>query len=322
MTNKETLPHILRGSQPVPDISVVIVNWNLLEFLHGCLESVRRFGSGVAVEVIVVDNNSDDGSVEMVERDFPEVVVIRNSENVGFSRASNQGMKAASGRYLFLLNNDCLVQDSALHRMVAYMDSHPEAGVCGPRVVNSDGTLQVYSKGYYPSILRIMGKMFIPERIKYSWVTSSGLYEYDDKKKIREYDWLSGCALMVRRRALEDVGLLDADVFMYCEDVDWCYRMRKSGWKVMYLPQAQVLHYGGQSMLRQRGAIVGSHAAGLVAYYSRYHGHAAALLFRIVLAAGYAVQAPGWVIGGLFGRRSGLDKLKRKYTRRWSDSGK
>lgn len=322
MTNNETLPHNSGDSHLAPDISVVIVNWNLSELLHGCLDSLRSFGDGVVVECIVVDNGSSDGSVAMLERDFPEVTLIRNTGNSGFSRASNQGMKAASGRYMFLLNNDCLLEEGALQRMVSYMDSHPEAGACGPRVVNSDGTLQVHSKGYYPTILRIMVKMFMPERIKNTWGLSSGIYEYNDKKEIQEYDWLSGCALMVRRQVVDEVGYLDADVFMYCEDIDWCYRIGKSGWKVMYLPMAQVLHFGGQSMLMQQGAIVGSHAAGLVAYYSRYHKHSAALLFRMILTAGYAVQAAGWIIGGLFGRRTGMDKLRRISSRRRADSGK
>lgn len=322
MTNRETLPHIYRGSQSIPDISVVIVNWNLRDLLRRCLESVKLQGDGVAVETIVVDNGSSDGSAEMVGRVFPEVILIRNSENAGFSRASNQGMQAASGRYLFLLNNDSLLLDGALKRLVAYMDLYPETGVSGPRVINSDGTLQVYSKGYYPSVPRIMGQLFLPEKIKHAWGSSLCLYEFEDKMEIQEFDWLSGCALMARRQAVEEVGLLDAEVFMYCEDVDWCYRMSKSGWRVMYLPQAQVLHYGGQSMRKQSGGAVGAHASGLAAYYSRYHGRAAALVFRMVLGAGYTVRAVGWLVGGLLGRRAGLDKLKRMAGRRDAGSGR
>jgi hypothetical protein len=299
-----------------PDVSFIIVNWNLRDFLRRCLESIRSQSGNLIVETIVVDNASDDGSTAMLEREFPEVLQIINEENTGFARASNQGMKEAGGRYIFLLNNDAELLEGALSSMTGFMDAHPDAGVCGPRVINSDGTLQVHSKGFYPSIPRIAGQLFLPGYVRHSGSRSLGLYEINDELRIREYDWLSGCALMVRRQALDEVGLLDADVFMYCEDVDWCYRMRKSGWKVMYLPQAQVLHFGGQSMLKQHGAAVGSHAAGLVAYYSRYHGRAAALLFKIVLTAGYGVQAAGWVIGAIFGRGSGLDKLKRKYTRR------
>ncbi|MBK5225625.1 MAG: glycosyltransferase family 2 protein [Thermoleophilia bacterium] len=306
----------------VPDVSVIIVNWNLRDFLRRCLESIHSQGGNLTVETIVVDNASSDGSTGMMEQEFPDVLRIINEENAGFARACNQGLREAGSRYLFLLNNDAELLEGVLASLVGFMDAHPDIGVCGPRVVNGDGTLQVHSKGFYPSIPRIAGQLFLPGYSRHPGGRSLGLYEFNDDMKIREFDWLSGCALLARREAVEDVGLLDAEVFMYCEDMDWCYRMKQAGWKVMYLPLAQVLHYGGQSMLRQRGAIVGSHAAGLVAYYSRYHGRAAALLFRMVLAAGYAVQAVGWVIGGLFGRRSGLDKLKRISSRRWTDSGK
>lgn len=251
----------------------------------------------------------------MVEQEFPEVSTIINMENSGFARACNQGIKKARGRYIFLLNNDAELLEGALSSLAGFMDEHPDIGVCGPRVINSDSTLQVHSKGYYPSIPRIAGQLFLPGHFRHPGGRSLGLYEFSDDMDKWEFDWVSGCALVARREAIDEVGLLDADVFMYCEDVDWCYRMRKSGWKVMYLPLAQVLHYGGQSMLRQRGAVVGSHASGLLAFYSRYHGRAASMCFRIILTAGYAVNAAGWIIGWLFGRRSGIDKLKRKFNR-------
>lgn len=306
----------------VPDVSIIIVNWNLRDYLRRCLESICSRSDSLIVETIVVDNASSDGSIGMMEEDFPEVSVIINQENTGFARACNQGMKKARGRYFFLLNNDAEIMEDGLSFLVDYMDAHPDTGVCGPRVVSGDGTLQIHSKGFYPSIPRIAGQFFLPGYFRHPCGRSLGLYEFNDDMKICEFDWLSGCAMLVRREAVECVGLLDAGVFMYCEDIDWCYRMKKSEWKVKYLPQAKVLHYGGRSMLRQRGAIVGSHAAGLVAFYSRYHKHSAALLFRMVLTAGYAVQAAGWIIGGLFGRRSGMDKLKRISSRRRTDSGK
>ena len=306
--NRQTHPG---GASPVPDVSVVIVNWNLRDLLRRCLESVRRNSGGLAVEIVVVDNDSSDGSARMVADEFPEAVVIVNRENAGFGRASNQGMKASHGRYLLLLNNDAVLFEGALTRMVGYMDSHPEAGVCGPRVVNPDGSLQVYSKGYYPSIPRIVAQLFLPRRLRHPFGRSLGLYEFQDTMDAREFDWLSGCALLARRQAIEEVGYLDAAVFMYCEDMDWCYRMNRAGWKVACLPRAQAEHLGGQSMKMQRGAAVGSHAAGLMAFYSKYHGRKASAVFRIALWVGYGVQAVGWLVAGLFGRGEGWGKLRR-----------
>lgn len=297
-----------------PDVSIIIVNWNLREFLKKCLESIRSRSDSLTVETIVVDNASDDGSIEMVEQDFPEVSTIINRENAGFARASNQGMKVARGRYIFLLNNDAVLPEEVLASLVEFMDAHPDTGICGPRVINSDGTLQINSKGFYPSIPRIAAQLILPGHIMHPGGRSLGLYEYKDDKKTREFDWLSGCALMARREAVGIVGLLDAEVFMYCEDIDWCYRMKKGGWKVVNLPQVNVLHYGGQSMKLQMGATVGSHAAGLIAFYKRYHSKFATAFFRTVVLAGYAIQAIGWILAAIFGRREGLDKLRRLFS--------
>lgn len=294
-----------------PDVSVIVVNWNLRELLRSCLESVRRHAGGLAVEIIVVDNASRDGSSGMVAREFPETTVIGNLENAGFARASNQGMAAARGRYFFLLNNDATLFEGALPLMVAYMDSHLGAGACGPRVVNGDGTLQAFSKGYYPSIPRILGHFFLPGRLQHPGGKALGLYEFEDRMEMRQFDWLSGCALMVRRQAAEETGFLDAAVFMYCEDIDWCYRMKRSGWSAIYLPEARVVHLGGQSMKMQQGAAVGSHASGLAAFYARYHGAGASLVFRAVLWTGYGVQTIGWLVAALFGRSGGVNKLRR-----------
>ena len=299
------------GGGPAPDVSVIIVNWNLGDLLRRCLKSVIKYAGDLSVEIIVVDNGSSDGSPEMVAREFPEAAVIANSGNEGFAAAGNQGMEAAAGRYLLLLNNDATLFAGALPAMVRYMDAHPGAGVCGPRIVNGDGSLQVYSKGYYPSVPRIMGQFFLPGALRHPAGRSLGLYEYADRREAREFDWLSGCALLARREAAEAVGFLNADVFMYCEDIDWCYRMWHGGWSIMYLPQAGAMHLGGQSMKLQAGAAVGSHASGLLVFYSRYHGPWASLTFRALLFAGYIVRAAGWLAAAVVGRGAGFDKLRR-----------
>jgi len=294
-----------------PDVSVSIVNWNLRDDLGLCLASLYKHRGLLEIETIVVDNASTDGSAGMVERDFPQVKLIRNQENLGFSRANNQAMAVASGRYYFLLNNDTLLYEGSLPRLVEFMDGHAAAGICGPRVVNGDGTLQVRSRGRYPTIPRALGQFFLPANLRHPGSRSLGFYEFQDKMYPGPMDWISGCALLARRVAVEKVGVLDADVFMYLEDVDWCYRMRLAGWQAWNVPGSVVLHYGGRSMKKQSGAAVGAHAAGLAAFYSRYHGRGAAALFRVILGAGYAVQAIGWLVCGLFGSRAGLDKIKR-----------
>ena len=306
------------GAQP--DVSVIVVNWNLKDILRECLESVRRQGAGLSLELIVVDNASSDGSADMIAAEFPEALLIRNAENRGFSSANNQGMEAAGGRYLFLLNSDAILHEDALVLMVEFMDANSEAGVCGPRVINQDGTPQLRSKGYFPSIPRALAHFFLPSRIRHGRLLSLGFYEPGDSTGARPVDWLSGCALMVRSEAVDQVGALDADVFMYCEDVDWCFRMKQAGWNVYYVPAAAVTHFGGQSMKLQTGRTVGAHAAGLVAFYAKYHGAARTGVFRAAVWLGYGVKAVGWLLAALAGRGSGFDKLRRMFPRARSGS--
>ncbi len=298
-----------------PDVSVIVVNWNLKGILHECLESVRRGSAGLAVELIVIDNASSDGSAGMVSEEFPEAQLIRNAGNHGFARASNQGMRTARGCYLLLLNNDVVARKGAISRLVEFMDAHGNVGLAGPIVVNADGSLQQRARGYFPSIPRALAHFFLPSPLRNGWARSLGIYEPRDSTAVDKTDWLSGCALMARREAVDKVGLIDADVFMYCEDVDWCYRMKQAGWEVAYLPLAAVMHYGGSSMKLQSGRAVGAHAEGLVAFYAKYHGGSCTAAFRAVIWTGYAVSALGWVAAGLAGHGSGLGKLRRLFAR-------
>ncbi|GBE57315.1 N-acetylglucosaminyl-diphospho-decaprenol L-rhamnosyltransferase [bacterium BMS3Abin01] len=314
MNASETFTNSDEDPIPIPDVSIIIVNWNLGQVLRECLESVERHSGGLLTETIVVDNASRDGSPEMVESKFPGVKLLRNNENVGFSRANNQGMRVARGRYIFLLNSDAVVAADALSSLVAFMDENMELGVCGPRVVNVDGTLQVRARGRYPSIATAAGHFLLPRSWRQRVPLISGIYDDEDYAGPRMVDWLSGCALMARREAVESVGMLDAEVFMYCEDVDWCYRMRLGGWKVCYLPAARVMHYGGLSMKQQQGKIVAAHARGLAAFYGKHHGKKATVIFKSVLWLGYSMKAAGWIIEALVGTSSGgMDKLRRLF---------
>lgn len=299
-----------------PDVTVIVVNWNLKELLGECLESVQRHSGSLEVEIIVVDNASTDGSAEMVRSRYPEAILIENRENVGFSRANNQAMDVARGRYLFLLNNDALLFEGSLPLLVEFMDDNPTTGLCGPRIINEDGSMQIRSKGRYPSITTAIGHFFLPASRQHWGASMLGFYEYRDQAEMWPMDWVSGCALLARREAVEAVGMLDADVFMYCEDVDWCYRMIRLGWQVFYVPSSAVLHYGGKSMKKQKGKAVGAHKDGLIAFYGKYHGAGMTALFRLVLWLGYSIQAVGWVLGALAGRKRGIDKIKRFLPRR------
>jgi N-acetylglucosaminyl-diphospho-decaprenol L-rhamnosyltransferase len=229
----------------VPDVSVVVVTWNALPWLEQCLESVRP-SEIIDVEVLVVDHGSTDGTVEFVRERFPDVRVIEQ-ENKGMGGGNNAGMRAADGRYFFLLNSDAWVVDDALDRLVEFADEHPEVAVVGPKLLNTDGTLQRSVRGE-PTLWRLATEYLFIRKLAPRSKRLNPLYRGDfDHDRVAEVDWLFGPALLVRRQAADTVGLFDEDFFMFSEEVDWMTRFRRAGWTVVFFPGAEVMHVGGAS---------------------------------------------------------------------------
>jgi N-acetylglucosaminyl-diphospho-decaprenol L-rhamnosyltransferase len=225
---------------PQPDVTVVVVTWNALPWLEQCLESVH------GRDVIVVDHGSTDGTLELVRERFPDVRVIEQ-ENRGMGGGNNTGMRAADGRWFFLLNSDAWIEDGGLDRLVAFADEHPEAAVIGPRLVNPDGTLQRSARAE-PTLWRLATEYLFIRKLAPRSRRLNPLYAGGfDHEEVREVDWLYGPALLVRREAADAVGLFDEDFFMFSEEVDWMTRFRRAGWTVLFFPGAQVVHVGGAS---------------------------------------------------------------------------
>jgi N-acetylglucosaminyl-diphospho-decaprenol L-rhamnosyltransferase len=224
----------------VADVSVVVVTWNALPWLEQCLESVR------GREIVVVDHGSTDGTVELVRERFPDVRLIEQ-ENKGMGGGNNAGMRAAGGRYFFLLNSDAWVVDDALDRLVAFADEHPEAAVVGPKLLNTDGTLQRSARGE-PTLWRLATEYLFIRKLAPRSKRLNPLYRGDfGHDRVEEVDWLFGPALLVRKEAADAVGLFDEDFFMFSEEVDWMTRFRRAGWTVVFFPDAEVVHVGGAS---------------------------------------------------------------------------
>jgi hypothetical protein len=240
---------------PPPDLSVIIVNYNVCGFLEQALRSVQQASRGLQVEVWVVDNNSVDDSVEMVRTRFPSVHLIANEVNVGFGRANNQAIRQAQGRHLLILNPDTIVREDTLLTLVCFLDDHPEAGAVGCQILNPDGSFAPESRRAFPTpevaLYRITGlSRLFPRSRRF------GRYNltYLPVDAIAEVDALSGSCMMVRHAALYQgqgqqagAGLFDEDFFMYGEDLDWCFRIQQAGWKVFYTPDTQIIHYKGES---------------------------------------------------------------------------
>lgn len=229
------------------DLSICIVTRQAQALLYDCLQSIQTNTHVVNYELIVVDNDSRDGTVEMVRTEFPHAHLILNSANLGFTRPSNQALKISAGRYMLLLNNDTLILPDALDRLVAFADAHPEIGICTPKVLNRDGTLQKQCRRSYATPWDLFCYFFgLAALFPSSPLFGRYLMTYKDENETHPTDAVSGSCMLIRREVIQQIGLLDEQFFAYQEDTDFCLRAKKSGWQIYYYPKAQIVHYGGQ----------------------------------------------------------------------------
>jgi GT2 family glycosyltransferase len=225
------------------DLSIVTISTNEAEFLKvGYAELPRVLGS-LAVEVFLIDNCCTDGSAEIARSLVPEVRVIRNERRLGFSANNNLAIRASRGRHILILNPDTVVRPGALETMVRYLDTHPDVGICGPKLLFPDGQLQLSCRRF-PSWRSALARRTPLRRFLWnSSLNARHLMADVDHDRVQQVDWMLGACLMARRAAIDQVGPLDEGFFLYVEDIDWCYRMWQSGWKVVYLPEATVVHH-------------------------------------------------------------------------------
>jgi GT2 family glycosyltransferase len=229
------------------EVSVIIVNWNTICLLRQCLQSIYAQTQSISFEVIVVDNASSDDSVVMVRQEFSAVKLIANTKNFGFAAANNQGMAIARGRYILLLNSDTILLDRAIQKTIVYADGYPDAAVIGCRILNPDRSLQ-NSCFMFPSILNwFLFSTYLHRLIPQSRFFGRERMTWWSRNDSREVDVVTGCFMLVRRQAVEDVGMMDDSFFMYVEETDWCYRFKLKGWKNRFTPDAEIIHIGGAS---------------------------------------------------------------------------
>lgn len=233
------------------DLSVIIVNYNVRQFLENALQSIRKASEGIPTEVFVVDNASRDGSAEMVRSKFPEVQLIENAENVGFARANNAALRRARGKFLLLINPDTVVQEDTFHAMIAFFRAHPDAGLAGCRVIKPDGTLYPPCRRSFPTPWVAFSKLFgFGALFPRSRVFGRYNLTYLSADETHPVDAVSGSFMMTTRAVYEAVGGLDESFFMYGEDLDWCYRVQQQGWKVYYVHTTRIIHFAGESTRR------------------------------------------------------------------------
>jgi N-acetylglucosaminyl-diphospho-decaprenol L-rhamnosyltransferase len=272
------------------DASVVVVTYDALPWVERCLESVRGH------ETIVVDHGSTDGTVELVRRRFPHARLIAQ-ENRGLAAGWNAGIRSSAGRYVFILNADAWVLGGGLTRLVEFADTQPEAAVVGPRLLNPDGTLQ-RSVRAFPTRWRLATEyLFLRKLAPGSRLLNEFYGGGFDHQSVREAEFLMGAAMLVRREAIDSVGLLDEDFFLFSEETDWCYRFRAAGWKVLFYPDAEVMHVGGAS---HGGRFFRENVRGHLRFFAKHRGAREAERVRRLLL--WSLRLRGLVFRGERGR--------------------
>ena len=245
-------------------LSVVIVSYNVRELLTACIDSVVKAAEGIDTEVFVVDNCSADDTVEVIARDYPWVHLINNKDNLGFSKANNIAIRKSAGEYVLLLNPDTVVAEGTLLGAVEFMDQHPEAGGAGVRMHNADGTLAPESRRAVPTPMVAARKMMgFSKRYYMSYLS------WDVPGQI---EVISGAFMMLRRKAIDQVGMLDEDFFMYGEDIDLSYRLLKGGWQNWYLP-LDIIHYKGQSTQKSDFRYVHVFYQAMLIFFRKHYSH-------------------------------------------------
>lgn len=277
----------------IPDLSVVIVSWNAKEFVNECLKSLIGQYSYGSVEVIVVDNASSDGTPELVREQFPEVKLLRNPQNLGFAKANNMGVSVSRGKYICLVNSDVTMRDGCLRKMFQYMEQNPSIGMLGPAMLGADGRVR-RSCMRIPTLWNSLCYALGLDLVLKGFQTFSGFLMRDfQHDEIRDVEVLNGWFWMVRRQALAEVGGLDERFFMYSEDIDWCKRFHSAGWRVVFYPDAQAVHYGGASSasLPLHFHLELQHAR--LQYWEKHHGRTSRRLYVFILLLEQLVRLVG-----------------------------
>jgi hypothetical protein len=281
------------------DLTIIIVSWNTQDLLVKCLRSIGRellsAPPGLTTETIVVDNASHDNSVSTVRDLFPWVRLVPNETNLGFAQANNQAIQLSQGRYLLLLNSDTELCQGSLNLLVAFMESHSTAGAAGPQLINGNGTLQ---PSCHPLLTpwREFWRLIFLDRL---WPQASYAWRLWDLHTPREVDVIQGACLILRRAAINQVGLLDEQYFMYTEEMDLCYRLQQSGWKLYWVPETQVIHYGKQSSQQMAEDMYIQLYRSKVQFHRKFGGEGRARLFKCLITLVYLPRAVIVSLGAL-----------------------
>ena len=275
------------------NLSTIIVNYRSRDALRACLNTLAAAAPGLAVQTVVVDNDSRDGTLQMLESEFPAAIRIANAANVGYARAVNQGLRVATAPFVLIMNPDCELKPAAARRLVEFLESHPRAAIAAPRILNPDGSLEFSARSFPGPWTFLFNRYSLLTRLfpRNRWSRRYLLSDWDHAS-IREVDWVSGACLVARRAAIDPVGGMDEAFFMFNEDVDWCRRMKDAGWSVTYVPDAVCVHHIGASRRRTAARVILARHRGMIHYFHKHHAAAAPVSW---LADGL-IMARAWLM--------------------------
>lgn len=316
------------------DLTISIVSYNTNDLLKACLKSVYENVNKIRFEVIVVDNNSIDGSIEMIKDRFPEVILIENRNNAGFARANNQAFNKSKGRFFLLLNSDTKLPAGTISAMMEFMELHPEVGIVGCQQIRPDGSIQPSTNfslnmwidlwltflslfQWKKLILNARVRNFVSHYLRWALGRTVGSYlnHYSPRKIPYEVDWVPGVCLLVRRETINQVGLLDENFFMYGEDIDWCLRTRQKGWKVYFLPGNKIVHYVTQSSERIFDGVSPLRYKSTFYFFAKYYGRKGVLLLKILVIFSNLIQEGFFLLFYLLSDKK--EELRKKAKLRW-----
>jgi GT2 family glycosyltransferase len=286
-----------------PDITAIIINYKTPKLTNQAIASVLNNSQGIAKEIIVVDNSSNDGSCgEIKSRWGDNIKLIENKTNVGFAKANNQAMRIGEGRYYLLLNSDAEIAGDAIEKMVGFAESNTKVSILGCKIVSNTGQQQVSCWCTY-SLSFLFSRAFNLYRFLPNGTFGSiNIETYGKPQNSRSVDVVSGCTMLVRRTAAEKVGLFDEQFFMYCEDMDWCTRMRKAGFDVYFLADATVKHYGGGTNPNKQYRTLVQQGESVLMFMRKEYGGFSALLANVLLALFFVIRLPYWFFASIFGK--------------------
>lgn len=284
------------------DISIIIVSWNAQSFLDECLTSLQTIDGGLAVEIIVVDNASSDGTPDMVRRRFPSVRLVETGANLGFSRGNNIGIEIATGNYICLINSDVNLPSDCLHKMYCYMNNNPTVGLLGPKMLGPDGVVR-RSVMRFPTLGNaLLRALALDSLFRGRGVFAGPLMRGFNFDQTADVDVINGWFWMTRREALTQVGPLDERFFIYGEDVDWCQRFHLSGWRVVFFADAAAVHYGGASSANEPVRFSVEKQRANLQYWKKYRSRTALFFYGAVMWLEHLLRIFGWSVLYLAGR--------------------